>query len=78
MFAFGLCNYSASFQMLLAHMFNDKPMISYIDKILIYGQKFEQHRTHLPQVFLTLAELQLKVKIEKYHLTLHKVELLTH
>ena len=67
--------------MLLAHVlqkFIDKSVISYIEEILIYKQAFEQHRAQLTQVFQALTEVQPKVRIEKCHFTIHKVEFFTH
>lgn len=78
---FGLCNSPSTFQRLMEHVLrglNWKTCLIYIDDIIIYSRTFEEHLTHLEEVFLRLRQANVKLKSSKCFFARDHVEYLGH
>lgn len=78
---FGLCNAAPSFQKLLQTVFRSslyKHLLVYIDDLLVYSNTFEDHVSHLQEVFDKLQEANLRLHPEKCQFALPKVKFLGH
>ena len=78
---FGLKNASNSYQMVMNEVFRGmtwKYLMVYIDDILIYSRNFEEHLTHLQNVFDRLKQANLKLHPQKCNFALEKIVYLGH
>ena len=78
---FGLCNAPATFQRLMETVLAGlarKTCMVYIDDILIFSKTFEEHLTHLEEVFNRLRQAGLRLKLKKCTFAQPKVEYLGH
>lgn len=78
---FGLKNAPMSFQMLMSQVLRGlhwKIVLCYIDDLLVFSRTFDEHLSHLDQVFKKLREANLTLKPEKCHFGLEKVMFLGH
>ena len=77
---FGLKNAPPTFQRYMSLVLKDCVGFCevYMDDIIIYSNSMEEHLEHVRQVFQTLREAQLKVKIEKCTFGQESVEFLGH
>ncbi len=78
---FGLCNAPATFMSMMhqvLHDYIDKCVIVFLDDILIYSETQEQHLQHVRDIFNTLRQAQLYVKLSKYEFGLTETEFLGH
>ena len=78
---FGLCNAPATFQRLMETVLAGlarKTSMEYIDDILVFSKTFEEHLTHLEQVFSRLRQAGLRLKPKKCTFAQSKVEYLGH
>lgn len=65
---FGLMNSPASFQLVMAEVLrglNWKSVLVYVDDILIFSKSFDEHLTHLEEVFGRLSQAGLKLQPSK-------------
>jgi hypothetical protein len=65
---FGLCNALATFMCLMndvLHPYLDSFVIVYLDDILVYKTTWEEHISHLIQVFETLKNHKLLENLKK-------------
>ena len=79
--SFGLCNASSSFQATMNVLFRPYLrhfIIVFFDDILIYSHSFNDHLTHLEQVFQLLFQGQFVLKISKCSFAHTQVEYLGH
>jgi hypothetical protein len=79
--SFGLTNVPAFFMYLMNNVFLDyldKLVVVFIDDILIYFQREEEHVDHLRKVLQRLREHQLYAKLSKYEFWIHEVLFLGH
>jgi hypothetical protein len=79
--SFGLTNVPAFFMYLMNNVFMDyldKLVVVFIDDILIYFQREEEHVDHLRKVLQRLREHQLYAKLSKYEFWIHEVLFLGH
>ena len=79
--AFGLCNAPTTFQHLMETILAGlarKTCMVYIDDILIFSKTFEEHLTHLEEVFNRLRQAGLHLKLKKCTFAQPKVEYLGH
>ncbi|CAG2200816.1 unnamed protein product [Mytilus edulis] len=77
----GLKNSSFTFQMVMSQILqglNWKNVLVYVDDILIFSENFEEHLTHLNQVFDRLRKANLTLKPSKCHFGVSKVKYLGH
>ncbi|XP_040197588.1 uncharacterized protein LOC120930474 [Rana temporaria] len=78
---FGLCNAPATFQRLmercLGHL-NFQSVLLYLDDVIVYSKSYQEHLTHLSDVFQVLIQHGLKVKPSKCHLLKPQVHYLGH
>ena len=78
---FGLRNAPMSFQMLMSQVLkglNWKFVLCYIDDILVFSSNFDEHISHLSQVFQRLRDANLTLKAEKCSFAVDKVIYLGH
>ncbi|EXX59955.1 gag-pol fusion protein [Rhizophagus irregularis DAOM 197198w] len=78
---FGLCNAPATFQQLMDTVLRDifwQFVIVYIDDINVGSKTFEEHLSHLEQVFSRLAQAGLKLSPEKCFFFKDKIPFLGH
>lgn len=78
---FGLTNSPISFQTLMSNVLrglNWKSVLVYVDDILIFSRSFDEHLTHLAQVFDRLNEANLKLQPAKCHFAVKEVKFLGH
>ena len=78
---FGLCNAPATFQRLMETVLAGlarKTCMVYIDDILVFSKTFEEHLTHLEQIFNRLRQAGLRLKLKKCTFAQPKVEYLGH
>lgn len=78
---FGLMNAPATFQCLMARVFQNmhfKSVLCYLDDILIYSETFEEHLNHLQEVFQRLKDANLKLHPEKCRFGLDQILYLGH
>lgn len=78
---FGLMNSPATFQCLMARVFQNmhfQSVLCYLDDILIYSQTFDKHLEHLQEVFQRLKDANLKLHPEKCRFGLSKILYLGH
>ena len=78
---FGLYNAPATFQRLMNHVLQDylsKFVAVYLDDIIIYSKNFEQHLDHINQVFQSLRQANLKIKLKKCKFCLPSIPFLGH
>jgi len=78
---FGLKNAPMSFQMLMSQVLrglNWKIVLCYIDDILVFSRTFDEHLSHLGQVFAKLRQANLTLKPEKCKFGVEKVLFLGH
>ena len=78
---FGLCNASATFQMVMSEVLrglNWKFSLVYIDDVIIFSSTFEDHYNHLKQVFDKLREANLTMKASKCKFFTRSVDYLGH
>ncbi len=78
---FGLVNAPMSFQMVMSEALrglNWKFCICYVDDVLIHSRDFEQHMTHLAQVFARLKDANLKLQPAKCKFAVPEVYYLGH
>ena len=57
---------------------NWKICLAFIDDILVYSKSFDEHISHLAQVFQALKNANLKLKPEKCHFAAINVKYLGH
>ena len=79
--SFGLTNAPASFMDLMNRLFQpylDRFVIVFIDDILVYSGRSEEHFEHLRIVLQTLRECQLYAKFSKCQFWLDRVAFLGH
>ena len=65
---FGLVNAPSSFQKVMNHLFKefiDRFMNVYIDDVVCYSKSFDEHLSHLEQIFKQLEKYDLKLHLEK-------------
>ncbi|CAG8611019.1 11566_t:CDS:2 [Cetraspora pellucida] len=65
---FGLANAPATFQRLMDNIFRDiigKFVVVYLDDLNIFSTTFEEHLSHLKEVFCRLREAELRLKPQK-------------
>lgn len=65
---FGLMNAPISFQTVMTHVLrglNFKSCLVYVDDILVFSKTFEEHLTHLEQIFSRLRDSKLKLNPDK-------------
>jgi len=78
---FGLTNAPATFCTLMNNVFKDyldKFVVIYLDDIIIYSNKLEEHVEHLEAVFKVLRENSLYVKEEKCYFAQEEIQFLGH
>jgi len=79
---FGLSYAPASFQRLMNRVLQEylsKFVAVYLDDIIIYSKgSFEQHIDHIRQVFESMREASLKIKLKKCHFCLPNIHFLGH
>ena len=78
---FGLCNSPATFQRLMTHILRGLEWsicLVYIDDLIIFSRTFDEHITHLEQVFKRLREANVRLKPSKCHFVKPQVEYLGH
>ena len=78
---FGLCNSPATFQRLMTHILRGLEWsicLVYIDDLIIFSRTFDEHLTHLEQVFKRLREANVRLKPSKCHFVKPQVEYLGH
>lgn len=78
---FGLKNAPMSFQMLMSQVLralNWKHVLCYIDDILVFSKTFDEHLSHLAQVFQRLRNAKLTLKPDKCHFAVARVIYLGH
>ena len=79
--SFGLTNASATFMMLMNNVFHEylnNFVIIYLDDILVYSHRNEEHIDHLHVVLQTLCKYKLYGKISKCEFMKTHVEYLEH
>ena len=77
MMPFGLRNAAATFQRFMDKIFSDCNFVFiYLDDILVFSEKEEDHVQHLNQVFKILDNNNLKVSISKCKFLAHDLEFL--
>ena len=77
----GLCISGQRFQRCMNRVFKgciNRFVVVYLDDILIYSQTFEQHLSHLREVFERLRDANLKLKAMKCQLLAESVKFLGH
>ena len=77
----GLRNAPMSFQMLMSQVLkglNWKFVLCYIDDILVFSSNFDEHISHLSQVFQRLRDANLTLKAEKCSFAVDRVIYLGH
>ena len=78
---FGLCNAPATFQRLMQRVLSGleyKCCFIYLDDILVTSKTFEDHLTHLREVFSRLCSSNLRLKPKKCELIRDRVPFLGH
>lgn len=78
---FGLANAPATFQRLMDYIFQDligKCVVVYLDDINVYSKTFDEHVTHLEEVFRRLSNAGLKLKPTKCHFAKQELKFLGH
>ena len=78
---FGLCNAPATFQRLMEAVLaglTRKICMVYIDDIVVFSQTFDDHLSHMDQVFDRLRRAGLRLKPNKCDFAKRKVEYLGH
>ena len=78
---FGLCGAQVTFMRLMDKMFGDQnfqTMLIYLDDICLFGSSFEETLQQLDLVLSRLMANNLKVKPEKCHFFMKKVQYLGH
>lgn len=78
---FGLKNSGFTFQMVISQVLqglNWKNVPVYVDDISIFSKNFEEHLTHLTQVFSRLKNANLTLKPTKCHFGVPKIKYLGH
>ena len=78
---FGLTNAPAAFMGLMNRVFNaylDKCVVVFIDDILVYSKRREEHQEHLRVVLQILRENELYAKFSKCEFWLKQVAFLGH
>ena len=76
---FGLCNAGFTYQMAMNKMLIDvlgRFALVYIDDILIYSKSFDEHLSHLRQIFDILIDGGVKLTMKKCHFARHSIEYL--
>lgn len=76
---FGLMNAPISFQTVMTHILkgiNFKFCLVYVDDILVFSHSFEDHISHLEQVFSRLRDAYLKLNPEKCDFVKDKIKYL--
>ena len=66
----GLCNAPATFQQIMDSVLADLKfycVLLYLDNDNVFSKTFNEHLLHLEQVFIRLAQNNLKLKPKKYH-----------
>ena len=65
---FGLCNAPATCQRTMTTVFDDvlkKFVMVYLDDVIVYSRSFEEHITHVNEVFQRLSKANLRLNKEK-------------
>src|SRR5256885_844682 len=78
---FGLAYTPATFQRLMNYILQDffgKFVAVYLDDIIIYFATFEQHLDHITQIFQTLRNANLMIKLKKCYFYLPNIAFLEH
>ena len=78
---FGLAYAPATFQRLMNYILQDflgKFVAVYLDDIIIYSTTFEQHLDHITQIFQTLRNANLMIKLKKCYFCLPNIAFLGH
>ena len=67
---FELCNVSVTFQRTMDQILRniiDKFVLVYLDDVIIYSKNFNEHLSHIEEVFNRIYKVELKLKTKKYH-----------
>ena len=75
----GLCNASATFQQIMDSVLADLKfscVLIYLDNINVFSKTFNEHLVHLEQVFIRLAQNNLKLKPKKCHFFKDRIDYL--
>lgn len=78
---FGLCNASSTFQALMNDIFRPilyQFVLVFFDDILVYSSSWEEHISHVRQVFSILCQHKLSVKYKKCDFGKNELEYLGH
>jgi len=79
--SFELTNASVSFQKLINDMFREYLnvfVIAYLNNILIFSEKSNEHEKHVRTVLKTYQKHSLSLKLSKYEFEVIKIEFLRH
>eukprot|EP01117_Protostelium_nocturnum_P013214 TRINITY_DN4915_c0_g1_i4.p1 TRINITY_DN4915_c0_g1~~TRINITY_DN4915_c0_g1_i4.p1 ORF type:complete len:1172 (+),score=124.10 TRINITY_DN4915_c0_g1_i4:812-4327(+) len=77
----GLTNAPASFQRMMNHMINGISFewaMVYLDDLIIYSKSWEEHLTHLEEIFTRMRKLKLRAKVSKCKFAFHEMKYLGH
>ena len=75
----GLCNAPATFQQIMDSVLADLKfscVLIYLDNINVFSKTFNEHLEHLEQVFIRLAQNNLKLKPKKCHFFKDRIDYL--
>ena len=78
---FGLCNAPATFQRTMDYVLGDakgKFVMVYLDDVIIYSKTFEEHLTHLNDIFDRVRDANLRLKAEKCYFAAKELQFLGH
>jgi hypothetical protein len=78
---FGLCNAPATFQRLMDHVYKKiawKFVVVYLDDTIVYSKIFDEHLTHLAEIFTRIRQARLHLNLEKCTFWMQSLPFLGH